>query len=186
MSLPEAYQIFESAREEALAWFTQELGGLRTGRVKPDIVSNIQIEHYGARTPLQGVASVSLSDARTIVISPWDRTAVPAIEKALSEANLGAMPAVDGQVLRLSFPLMSTERREETIKQLHKKAEEARVRMRKGRDEGLSMIKKDKENSAITEDDFYEGKEKLDNLIGKANDQIADMVTKKEEEIRKV
>ena len=186
MSLDVAYKNFEEAREQAVGWFTNEIAGLRTGRVKTASLETLAVEHYGVRTPLQGLASLSLSDARTVVISPWDPTALLAIEKAITEANLGVQPVVDGKIIRLSFPSLNAEMREQTVRQLHKKAEEARVKLRQSRDESLSVLKRDKEKSGITEDDFYEGKKQLDQLIEQANAAIATLVTKKEEEIKTI
>jgi ribosome recycling factor len=181
--LDKAKKHFEVGKQEAFEWFGKEIAGLRSGRVRPDLLINISVEHYGTRNPLQSLASVSSLDSRTILISPWDKSAVVAIEKALTQANLGAMPTVDGQVIRLSFPSLTSEVRETTIKQLHKKAEEARVRLRVTRDEALKMVKQAKEDGAISEDDFYKDKDGLDELIGKANKEIEDVVIKKEAEI---
>ncbi len=186
MSLENSYKHFEQARGEALDWFRNEIVGLRTGRVKTGLIETIQVEHYGARTPLKGVASITLSDARTIVITPWDPTAVPAIEKAVTGANLGVQPIVDGKIIRVAFPSLSEEMREQTVKQLHKKAEEARVRLRKARDESLSQLKTDKQSSDITEDDFYDGKKKLDDMIDEQNKAIAEIIEQKEAEIRTI
>ena len=186
MSLENAYQKFTEAAQEGTTWFQNEVVGLRTGRVKANIVDGLQVEHYGVRTPLQGLASVSLSDARTIIIAPWDPSALASIEKAIIDAQLGVQPVVDGKVVRLSFPSLNEEMREQTIKQLHKKAEDAHVKLRQARDESLSILKKEKENSDITEDDFYEGKERLDKLIDEANNTIAQTTKKKEEEIRTI
>lgn len=183
MAIDQAADHFAAGKEEALSWLTKEISGLRSGRVKPDLVTSVTVEHYGTRNPLQSLASVSSLDARTLLISPWDRSAIAAIEKALTEANLGVMPTVDGQNIRLSFPSLTQEGRETTIKQLHKKAEETRVKLRVSRDESLKTIKKDKENGDVSEDDFYAGKEELDKLIDEANTEIASIIEKKEKEI---
>lgn len=183
MSLIQATKHFEVGKQEAFDWFGKEISTLRSGRVKPDLVTGIAVEHYGARSPMQSLASVSSLDARTLLISPWDKSAIPAIEKALIQANLGVLPTVDGQLIRLSFQSLTTEVREATIKQLHKKAEEARTRLRITRDEALKTLRKDREESTISEDDFYKGKETLDSLITKANDEIEATLKKKEAEI---
>jgi len=184
MSLQDAYDTFELGKDEALEWFARETASLRSGRVKPDIVTKLQVEHYGTRNPLQSLAGVSSIDARTLAISPYDPSAIRAIEKAITDADLGVNPVVDGNIVRLAFPSLTEEVRERTVKQLHKKAEEARVRLRQTRDEALKLIKEEKEASTVTEDDFYNGKEKLDELIAKANDEIEQVVKKKEEEIK--
>jgi ribosome recycling factor len=186
MSLDNAYKQFEEARLEAIEWLKGELRGLRTGRVKPDLVDSVMVEHYGSTMPLKGVANVANSDARTLVISPWDPSALAAIKKAITVANIGVQPIEDGKVVRLSFPSLTEELREQTIKMAHKKAEEARIRLRRGRDESLSLIKKEKTDEQLTEDDFYEGREKLDKLIDKANDDIAAVITAKEAEIKTI
>jgi ribosome recycling factor len=186
MPIAQAADLFETSKQEALEWLQKEVASLRSGRVKPDIVEALQVEAYGARTPLNGLASVSSSDARTLVISPWDKSTMASIEKAITEAGLGVQPIVDGNVIRLSFPSLTEEVRQQTIKLLHAKAEESRVRMRQGRDEALRLLKQEKEKGEITEDDFYDGKKQLDDLIGKANEDVEDVVTKKEEDIKTI
>lgn len=186
MSLEDAYKKFDAAAKEGKEWFAQEIANLRTSRVTPNLVESIQVEHYGARTPLNGLASIANTDARTLVISPWDKGAIPAIEKAVTNAQLGVNPTVDGQVVRLAFPSLNEEMREETVKQLHKKAEEARIRLRQARDEALNMIKQDKTDGNLTEDDFYQGKEELDKRIDQTNNDIQALVDKKEADIRQV
>lgn len=186
MPLANAEKQFNTTKDEAFEWLHKEVGSLRSGRVKPDLVQSIPVEAYGARSPLNGVASVSSSDARTLVVSPWDKSIIPAVEKAITVANLGVQPIVDGDIIRLSFPSLTEEVREQILKVLHAKAEEARVRLRQGRDEALRLLKQEKEKSDITEDDFYDGKAELDELIDKANTEIADIIKRKEEEIKAV
>lgn len=183
MSLKDYLDLFGKQEEEAFGWWQQEVRHIRTGRVTPEIVAHINVEHYGAITPLNGLASINNTDARTLAISPWDRGAVASIERALTEAQLGVMPIVDSAMIRIVFPALTEEGREQTVKQLNHKTEEARVRLRQARDEVLKKIKEDKENRALTEDDFYEGKEKLDEMIGKANQRLEEMAQKKEKEI---
>lgn len=186
MSLQNSYDTFTLNKDEAIQWFREEISTLRTGRVKPDLVESLSVDLYGARTPLKGVATISNSDARTLVIAPWDPGALPSIKKAITDAQIGVNPTEDGRVVRLSFPMQTEESREQTIKMLHKKAEEARIRFRKGRDEALSILKTEKQDSTITEDDFYEGKEKLDAMITKASEEILAMTEKKETEIKAI
>jgi len=186
MSLNDSYELFELGKQEALDWLAQEVAGLRTGRVKPDLITGIQVEHYGTRNPLQSLASVSSLDARTLAVSPFDPSSIQAIEKALTDADLGVNPSVDGEVIRLAFPSLTEEIREQTVKQLHKKAEEARVRLRLSRDEALKAVRDEKEKGELTEDDYFNGREKLDRLIGDASKEIEGIVAKKEEEVKTV
>lgn len=186
MKLDDTYKKFDAASAETLEWFKGEVTALRSGRVTPQTVNDIQVEHYGARTPLQGVASITSLDARTLQISPWDASAIAAIQKALTDAQLGAQPVVDGKLIRLSFPLLSEEVREETIKKLHKKAEEGRIRLRQSRDEALSDITAGKKAGKVTEDEFYDGREELNKSIDEANTKIEELVESKEAELRTV
>ena len=183
MPIAQAEKKFLESKEESLAWFEKEIAGLRSGRVQPALIDSLQVEHYGARSPLKGLASVSSLDARTILISPWDKSAVTAIQKAITEANIGVMPTVDGSNIRLAFPSLTEEIRNRTIKTLHAKAEEARIRMRQGRDEALKGLKHEKEKGVISEDDFYGGKKHLDELIGKAQDEMENRIKAKEGDI---
>src|SRR5688572_13510979 len=109
MTLDDSYKHFKAAHTEAVGWLQKEISSLRTGRVKTNLIESLPVEHYGARTPLQGLASISSSDPRTLVISPWDPTALPAIEKAITAAQLGVQPIVDGKLIRLSFPSLTEE-----------------------------------------------------------------------------
>lgn len=183
MSLKDNLGSFSQQEEEAMEWFQQEITHIRTGRVTPEMVMHINVEHYGAITPLNGLASVNNTDARTLAISPWDKGAITAIEKALTEAQLGVMPIVDGAIIRIVFPSLTEEGRERTVKQLNNKTEEARVRLRQARDEELKKIKEAKEKGDLTEDEFYEGKEKLDEMIDQSNQRLEELAAKKEKEI---
>ena len=184
MALSNIYDLFDEAKDEAMQWFQGEIATLRTNRVTANLIERIPIEHYGSRTPLQGLASVSNADARTLVISSWDPGAIESIEKSLTEANLGVQPQVDGGVVRLVFPSLTDEMRERTVKTLHQRAEEARVRLRQARDEALKLLKEEKEAGEVTEDDFYDGKKKLDELIEQANSEIEHKAEKREADIR--
>lgn len=186
MSLDESYKYFEESLKEIEEWLAKELVGMRTGRVTPDLVNNIQVESYGSRTPLNGLASVSNSDARTLVVSPWDKGAAADIEKAIVEADLGMQPVVEGEIIRLVFPSLTDEVRESTKKQLHNKAEEARVKLRQARDEGIKMQKEQEKKGDLTEDDLFAGKKSLDEQIGVANASIEAMVEKKEVDISSI
>ncbi len=143
MSLTQAEEVFNAGKVEAMEWFEKEVAGLRSGRVKPILIESITVEVYGTRNPIKSIASVSSSDARTLVVSPWDKNNLHGIEKAITEANIGVMPTVDGQVIRLSFP-------------------------------------------SLTEDDFYNGKQNLDDLIGKAQDELQERITAKEKDIQTI
>lgn len=186
MSITQAEEIFKVGKVEAMEWFEKEVAGLRSGRVKPILIESITVEVYGTRNPIKSIASVSSSDARTLVVSPWDKNNVHAIEKAITEANIGVMPTVDGQMIRLSFPSLTEEVRNTTIKTLHAKGEETRIRMRQTRDEALKHLRQEKEAGKMSEDDFYKGKDNLDDLIGKAQDELQERIAAKEKDIQTI
>ncbi|PIT97837.1 MAG: ribosome recycling factor [Candidatus Andersenbacteria bacterium CG10_big_fil_rev_8_21_14_0_10_54_11] len=177
---------FTAEREATLERYGGEIAGIRTGRVAPDTVSGITVEYYGSRTPLLGLASISNLDARTLVISPWDPGAAGAIAKALTEAQLGVQPIVDRDVIRLSFPEMTAEARERAVKELHKRTEEARVRLRQARDEALRVLKAARDAGDATDDDYYDGRAGLDALISQANDQLEALMKAKEADLNTI
>jgi ribosome recycling factor len=186
MPIGDAQEFFGDAQDEARQWLQGELATLRSGRVTPGMVHHVPVEYYGSRTELVGLASISNADARTLVISAWDAGAVTAIAKALTSAELGALPNVDGNIIRLVFPSLTEEVRDETVKQLYRRAEEARVRLRQARDEALKSLKEEKEAGKITEDDFFDGKKKLDELIDAGNREFDEIAKKKEAEVRTI
>lgn len=186
MTLNDAYKLFGGASKEALDRLRENVARLRTGRVTSAMIEGIPVEHYGAHTPLNGIGSISMADARTLVISPWDPSALAPIKKALTEADLGAQPVDDGKVVRLVFASLTEENRHRSLKVLNEHAEEARVRLRQARDEALRMIKESKQKGELTEDDFYGGKDKLDSLIDEANKEILEISRRKEAEIATV
>lgn len=177
-------ELYRRSEDEALSWFQGEIAGLRSGRVKTELIESIPVEAYGSITPLKGLASITVSDARTLVISPWDRNTIPEIERVLTESDLGINPVVDGTIIRIIFATLTEEVRDRTIKILHKKAEEARVRLRQGRDDALRILKEEKEKGEIPEDDFFNDRKELDHMISVSNDTIARTVDQKEVEIR--
>ena len=174
---------FNIKAEEALNWLKGEMARVRTGRASGALVENVMVEHYGTRTPLNGLASIVNSDARTIVVQPWDAGAIPAIQKAIIEAQIGPQPTVDGRVVRLSFPMLTEEMRTQSVKLLHKKAEEARVRLRQAREEAVSALQREHKSGDITEDDYFGGRKQMDELIAQANEKVALLVKNKETEI---
>ncbi len=186
MPTEEVFDLFKQSSQAVTDWYVHEITSLRTSRVTTELIANLPVEHYGTRTPLNGLASITSSDARTLVISPWDKGAIAAIEKALTNAELGVNPNIDRDIIRLIFPSLTAEDREKTIKQLHKKTEESRVKLRQHRDEMMKIIKQDKEAGKITEDIFYETRDELDAMIEQANKDLEKIQAKKEEDIRAI
>lgn len=165
-------------------WLRKEFSGLRTGRATPAILDSIFVESYGSRQPIKHVAAISVEDARTIMIKPWDQSLMQAIEGAISSSNLGINPATSNDGIRISFPELTSERRDALTKIIKTKLEEARISLKKERDEVWNKIQKDEKEGEISEDDKFRLKDELQKIIDEGNRSLEEMVSKKELEIK--
>ncbi len=169
--------------DKAIDHFKQELGGLRTGRANPALVENVMVESYGSKMPLTHIASVSIPDAKTIAIQPWDKGNIGPIEKAIQAANIGLNPVNDGMLIRLSIPSMTEERRKEMVKLLGQISEKAKIAIRNVREEIIKEFKKQQEEENLTEDDLAGMKKDLQEVVDKYNEQVKEITAFKEKEI---
>jgi len=169
--------------KETEDWLSQELSGVRTGRATPTLLDGVKPEAYGARTLLRELASVSIEDARTLRIIPWDKTLTKAIEKGISEADLGVGLATDDQGLRVTFPELTSERRVQLTKIASDKAEQARVTLRGHRTEALKAIEAAEKDGGMGKDEVARLKVEAQKLIDVGNDTLAKVLQKKETEI---
>ncbi len=169
--------------EKGIERFKMELAGLRTGRASSALIDNIMIDSYGSKLPIAHVASISIPDARTIAIQPWDKSNMGPIEKAIQAANIGLNPVNDGILIRLSIPPMTEERRKEMVKAMGQMVELARVSVRSVREDILKDLKKKQEDDEITEDDLEGLKKDLQEIVDKYNDQIKEVAAAKEKEV---
>lgn len=142
----------------------KELAAIRTGRATPAIVDYIKVDYYGVPTPLNQIATISAPEARLLLIQPWDRHALPSIEKALLKSDLGLNPASDGNVIRLSIPQLSEERRRELVKVVRKRAEESRVALRNIRRSALEEFRELERKKEISQDEQKRAQERLQEL----------------------
>ncbi|GAB4028638.1 MAG: ribosome recycling factor [Elusimicrobiota bacterium] len=134
--------------------FKKDLTSLRTGRANPQLLDNVYVEYYGARVPLKQIAAISIPEARTMEIRPWDKGALDAIETELKKTDLGTSPARQGDLIRINLPSMNEEQRKKMVKMVSKMAEDARVAVRNVRRETLEKIKKAQKGGEISEDDY--------------------------------
>lgn len=141
----------------------RELGGIRTGRAHSNLIENLEVDYYGANTPLKQLGTINALEARLLTIQVWDRGAVKAIEKAIQSSDLGLNPAIDGQLIRLPFPALTENRRKELVKLVHHKAEEARVAVRNVRRRAHDELRK-AERDGISQDDIKRHEEELQRL----------------------
>lgn len=164
-------------------FFKKDIAGLRTGRANPGILDGILVEAYGAKTALVGLASISVPEARSILITPWDKTVAKDIEKAIVAANLGINPVNEGGKIRLVAPQLTEENRKELVKKLNEKMETSRISLRQTRDEIKETIEAAFKRKSLNEDDKFRFFKELDEEISRQNDELKRIKDKKEEEI---
>ena len=169
--------------DKALDHLAEEFGAVRAGRANAKVLDRITVEYYGSETPLNGVATVSSPDARTLVIQPWDTKLLNDIAKAIMMSDLGINPQNDGRVIRLVFPQLTEERRKELTKQVKKYAEDAKVAMRNIRRDGMDYVKNLKKKNEITEDDQKKAEKDLQDLLDKFTKKVDEALAAKEKEL---
>ena len=173
----------KSELDKAIEHFKKELSSLRSGRAQTAIVENVNVEAYGSFTPLKQLASISIPDAKSIYIEPWDKSVIKAVEKALTASNLGLSIVNTGEKVIAQVPLMTEENRKRLIKVIGEKAEEAKISLRQTRDEMKEAILAAEKNKDITQDDRYQFLADLDNYIGDYNKKVEELSADKEKEI---
>ncbi len=176
----------EKRMRAAIETLKKEFAGLRTGRANAHLLDPVQVNIYGSRMPLAQCATVSTPDAKTISVQVWDKGQVKAVEKAISEANLGLTPRVDGNLIRLSMPPLTGERRTELAKLAHKYAEQSRIAVRNVRRDGMDLLKKLEKDGKVSEDDGRKNGTKVQELTDKLIKEIDQTVAAKEVEIKQV
>lgn len=176
----------EEKMEKTKAALLYDFSMIRAGRANPRLLDRLTVDYWGAPTPLQQVANISVPEARMIVIQPWDKTLVKAINKAILASDIGITPTDDGQVIRLVFPELTGERRQELVKEIRKKAEASKVAVRNIRRDAMEEIKKAEKSSEITEDDEKDLEEKTQKLTDRFIKEIDEETAKKSTEITTV
>ena len=173
---------FSRKMDRTLEHLGEDFDAVRAGRANAKVLDRISVEYYGSETPLNGVATISSPDARTLVITPWDTKLLKEIQKAIQMSDLGINPQNDGRVIRLIFPQLTEERRKELSKQVKKYAEDAKVAMRNIRRDGMDYVKKLKKNNEITEDDQKKAEKDLQDMLDKYIKKVdADLAAKDKE-----
>ena len=157
--------------------------GLRTGRATPALVEDLEVDYYGAKTPLKAVASISSPEPRQLVIQPWDKNAIQPIEKAIQSSSLGLNPVTDRDTIRLSIPSLTEERRKELLKVLGRHLEDARIAVRREREEALKEIDRAEKAKEISEDEKFRKKQEAQKVVDDFNKKIDEIGSAKEKEI---
>ena len=177
------FKDFTRKMERTLEHLNEDFDAVRAGRANPKVLDRLTVEYYGSETPLNGVATISTPDARTLVITPWDTKLLKDICKSIQTSDLGINPQNDGRVIRLVFPQLTEERRKDLTKQVKKYAEEAKVAMRNIRRDGMDYVKKLKKNSEITEDDQKKAEKDLQDMLDKYTKKVDAALATKEKEL---
>jgi ribosome recycling factor len=176
--------------EERMENALEALGGLfssvRTGRANARVLDRIRVEYYGAQTPINQIAGIKSPDAHLLVIEPWDKGALKAVEKAIMESDLGVTPSNDGTVIRLPFPALTEERRRELVKQCKGYAEDARVAVRNARRDANNQLNRAEKDKELTEDDVRLGENEVQKLTDKYIGKIDDAFKAKEAEVMEI
>lgn len=175
---------FRKRAEEVIVWLGREYAGIRTGRATPAVLDQVQVEVYGAKQPIKHVANIGVEDPRTLRVSPWDKSQIKSLETAILSANLGLQAIVDGDGLRVIFPELTGERREQFVKIVKAKLEEARVSLRQEREKTWNDISAQESTSVISEDEKFRAKDELQKEVDAMNKKLEDLAIKKETELR--
>ncbi len=172
--------------EKAMDHFHHELSSVRTGRANPALLSTVEVESYGSKVPIQQVANITVSDAKTLTISPWDKGQIQEIEKGIMAANLGFTPGNDGNVIRITLPMLTEDRRKEMVKLVAQIAEKARISIRQVREDILKAVKREEAEGKISKDDVAYAQKKVQEVIDSYNSQVKSVAEDKEKELMTV
>ena len=180
------FKEFARKMDRTLEHLGEDFDAVRAGRANAKVLDRITVEYYGSETPLNGVATISSPDARTLVITPWDTKLLKEIQKAIQTSDLGINPQNDGRVIRLIFPQLTEERRKDLSKQVKKYAEDAKVAMRNIRRDGMDYVKKLKKNNEITEDDQKKAEKDLQDMLDKYIKKVDAALAVKDKELMSI
>lgn len=176
----------EEKMNKSIAALEREYKSIRAGRANVAVLDRVAVDYYGVPTPIQQMAAVSVPEARTLLIQPWDASALKEIEKAILTSEIGINPQNDGKVIRLNFPPLTEERRKEIVKDVRKKCEDSKVAIRNQRREALDKLKALKKANSITEDDEQNGEKKIQNTTDKFCKEADSLCAIKEKEIMEI
>ncbi len=177
---------FEEKMKKCIENLQKEFVLIRAGRANPAILNKVRVEYYGSLTPIEQIAAVSVSEARVLVISPWDVSSLSLIEKAIQQSDIGINPINDGKVLRIVFPQLTKESRQQIVKEIHKLKENAKITVRNIRKDALDEVKRLKKDKVLNEDDVSVKEKEIKKLVDTYNDKIDSASQKKEKEVMEV
>jgi ribosome recycling factor len=177
------FRAFDTRSKEIVDWLRGEFSGVRTGRATPALLDTIRVDSYGAKVPINQVASITIEDPRTLRIAPWDKDSIHTTERAILDANFGVSVSTDDAGLRVIFPELTSERRAQLLKVAKAKLEDARISLRAARDEIIKEMDAAKKAGTLSEDERFNAKEALQERVDKTNDEFNSMFNLKETEV---
>lgn len=184
--MKEQIKVLKEKMQKTLNVLDADLAAVRAGRANPAVLDRVTVDYYGAPTPINQMAAISVAEARILVITPWDKSMLTAIEKAIQASDLGINPINDGSVLRLNFPQLTEERRKELVKEIKKMGEESKVALRSIRRDVMEKLKAMKKNGELTEDDLKNSEKEVQNVTDKFVGNVDEMISAKEKEIMSI
>lgn len=176
----------ERKMKKSIESYEDELTTVRAGRANPSVLDHIEVDYYGTPSPIKQVASISVPEARLLVIQPWDASLIGPIEKEILKSNLGITPSNDGKVIRLPFPALTEDRRKELVKVVKGYSENAKVALRNLRRDALDKLKKLEKDKQISEDELKQAEEEVQKVIEKFNKEVEDITKNKEKELMEI
>ena len=184
--MKEVFAHAEEKMKKTLHVLSGEYAAIRAGRANPAVLDKITVDYYGTPTAINQLAAVSVTEARTLTIQPWDASVVKAVEKAIQTSDLGINPQSDGKIIRIIFPPLTEDRRREIVKDISKMGEEAKVAVRSIRRDAIDKLKAMKKSSEITEDDLKSSEKKMQDLTDKYCKEVDALSDKKQKEIMEI
>ena len=184
--LKDEYKIYEEKMKKSIESVANDFAAVRAGRANASVLNRINVDYYGTPTPIQQIASVGSPDPRTLLITPWDASALKSIEKAIQESDLGINPQNDGKAIRLAFPQLTEERRKELVKQIRKYTEGGKVAVRNIRRDAMEKFKKQQKASEITEDELKLAEKDLQKMTDDSCKELDKLLENKEKELMSV
>ena len=184
--LKEEYKVYEEKMKKSIESVVNDFNSVRAGRANAAVLNRISVDYYGTPTPIQQIAAVATPDPRTLLITPWDASALKGIEKAILESDLGINPQNDGKAIRLSFPQLTEERRKELVKTIHKYTENGKVAVRNIRRDAMDHFKKQQKASEITEDEMKIVEKDLQKMTDDSCKELDKLLDNKEKELMSV
>lgn len=173
----------ESRMEKGISYLVDEYASIRAGRANPAVLDKIMVDYYGAPTPINQLAAVSVTEARTLIIQPWDVSVLKDIERAIQTSDIGINPQNDGKMLRIIFPPLTEDRRKEIVKEVSKMAEDSKVSIRNIRRDAVDGVKSKKKDGELTEDDLKVAEKRIQELTDRYTKEIEKLADKKQKEV---